>query len=893
MPITIELDSIREACPVAVDDSVVHKNVYRKLARSIAEIYSRIPRSESTYNESAFRTFRTHDVIGVFGKRGTGKTTVLLSVLEDIQMGNSASKLHSVWQNELQGAGHVFADSIVPLPVVDPTMMGSKEHMLLRVVNLIRSCVEKHVELESAQRPGCAEWGAALRRLVQGIVNLEVAGEARQEFFYDEFAASEKMNAIVHVEDLERNFTDFIRQSLQLLSKEAFVLGIDDMDTNPSAAWASLECIRKYFTSPRLIVLLGGDLDMFTEIIRAEQRKFFDFRPSEVLGNFDSRPQAHVETLVEQYLLKLIPMLHRMELHTFLWSVREELDQYDIYDQLIIKRFDKEHPFAELVQQYHWDWGLHLSVLKQAYNNVLLDTPLRTAREIFNCLVESYAQPCSDDERTPKRRRAEMVRGLARIFSNALYQFGYADAAQELQSLETPQGIVDLLDKLVLHRLLQINNDDLHPRQHPQWLNSSLMVVQGALAHSLRNAPGVAFHYLLKISVFKELAQRQNLLTVTGEGYRALRDSLRLGDGITLSDTGKYLAGLAPCLADTQGYACGLGTVLVDVPAMYTAFPGWGTLYPLLGIYQRHFPAGTTPAFSIWSFLGLLGDVLLAPNDMLMEEVVRALPYPQTIASQNSNKEQMLHRPQEFFPEGTLKPDTDSEKVSERSAGVKALLTLWRADVCQWLEEQGNHTVPAGLFPRIAQRYVSSLHALDQHREDMNAQDYAAFYSKNCALLFLHAVLVEESRLVTNTSPLRSLSLADPINIEGNFIHNCTMVRQIVSTRDACFITMMPLFALCCTYPLWPLLLGHHLTNNMLNSLGLVGHCQYASLRASTRDPRFIRAAEGVLQELHNTQSDIFACSPHASPEEDRTEERWFRKLNLQAASFPGAAKHR
>lgn len=403
------------------------------------------------------------------------------------------------------------------------------------------------------------------------------------------------------------------------------------------------------------------------------------------------------------------------------------------------------------------------------------------------------------------------------------------------------------MDKLALHGLLQINNDDLHPRQHPKWLATSLVVIQGALSHAVRTSPGVSLHFLLKISVFKELAQRRGLLPSNRDEYRALRDNLHLADGIPLSDTGKYLAGLVPCGIE-DSYAHGLGTLLLHVPQAYLQLPKWGSLYPLLGIYHRQLPAGAVPAFSIWSFIGLMGDVLLAPSDMLLEEVMRTLPYPQTIPSQG------IYREEAALP---LKPNPEEsdpapafDDYSKRSVGVKTLLAIWRDDVYGWMKEGTSNAMSAGLFPRVAQCYISYLQELDMRMRDKHVEpeDFAVAYAKNCALLFLQAVLVEESRLITNTSPLRSLSLAAPINIEEDFLYNCTVISSFFILPGEKFGTAMPLLALCCTFPFWQLLLGKNFVSEMLKALHIEEHSIKNILSKNTpMDFRDVVAAKSVL----------------------------------------------
>ncbi|MDQ9533230.1 hypothetical protein RF073_20100, partial [Serratia marcescens] len=51
-------------------------------------------------------------------------------------------------------------------------------------------------------------------------------------------------------------------------NKKAFVLAFDDVDTNFQHGRTILETMRKYLTSPQLVLLISGDLDLYGRLVR-------------------------------------------------------------------------------------------------------------------------------------------------------------------------------------------------------------------------------------------------------------------------------------------------------------------------------------------------------------------------------------------------------------------------------------------------------------------------------------------------------------------------------------------------------------------------------------------------------------------------------------------------
>ncbi|MCD8079453.1 MAG: hypothetical protein LUF04_03295 [Bacteroides sp.] len=52
-------------------------------------------------------------------------------------------------------------------------------------------------------------------------------------------------------------------------------MAFDDVDTDFAKGWPVMETIRKYLTSPQLITILSGDINLYTLLIRKKQWENF------------------------------------------------------------------------------------------------------------------------------------------------------------------------------------------------------------------------------------------------------------------------------------------------------------------------------------------------------------------------------------------------------------------------------------------------------------------------------------------------------------------------------------------------------------------------------------------------------------------------------------------
>lgn len=258
---------------------------------------------------------RSHNAITVCGTRGSGKSTFLRNVLSDLNAkeGDESQKLN-----------------LSVLPFIDPTLISSKENVLIIIISLIREKIEKSKKNISSE--SYSEWSTSLIKLSGGLCQLDGIGPKNS--FGDEwedksYILESGLAKATEGFHLERHFNGFIEQSLDCLKANAFLVTFDDIDTQFERGWPVLESVRKYLTSPHLITLISGDLELYSTLVRSAQIEAIgqaaldSDRPSRKHHNIDDsctfdndKLVQRINLLEEQYLMKVLKPENRIYMHS-------------------------------------------------------------------------------------------------------------------------------------------------------------------------------------------------------------------------------------------------------------------------------------------------------------------------------------------------------------------------------------------------------------------------------------------------------------------------------------------------------------------------------------------------------------------------------------------------
>lgn len=299
---------------------------------------------------------RQHNSILINGARGTGKTSFILSIIEEELKNNR------------------FENTILPLEIVDPTLLETKESVLLNIISLISDEVAHYIDVKNLHgREQAIYWQESLRKLARGLSTLDEIGvnHLKQSFWDNpELVLDEGLAKAKGGYKLEKDLHDFIERSLGILKKTVFMLVFDDIDTSVDEGRKILEIIRKYLTAPRLIIVLLGDIELYSSIVRQLQWEKLD--PNKTLKTYEAielyRPQ--VEHLESQYLTKIIKPENRINLKHL-----REIDNVHISTKTGDDRPIKEYLAETLLQLLSLDTNKDLAVL---FANTILASTLRS-----------------------------------------------------------------------------------------------------------------------------------------------------------------------------------------------------------------------------------------------------------------------------------------------------------------------------------------------------------------------------------------------------------------------------------------------------------------------------------------------------------------------------------
>lgn len=152
---------------------------------------------------------RVHNTISIFGDRGTGKTSFIRSLFDEIE-------------KRCKGK-----DEVMILGLIDPTLMEEKAHIFLLIISLINDRVKKVIEEGTCEPGGEAykqrmDWNACVKKLAKGLPSLDKVGNDYNNTSWqdDEFIMRKGLDDIMAAYQLEENFHKMVDMALKILGKK-------------------------------------------------------------------------------------------------------------------------------------------------------------------------------------------------------------------------------------------------------------------------------------------------------------------------------------------------------------------------------------------------------------------------------------------------------------------------------------------------------------------------------------------------------------------------------------------------------------------------------------------------------------------------------------------------
>ena len=351
---------------------------------------------------------RKHDAVMISARRGEGKTTLLVSLMRSIENGTYKKRRK-----------HEEAATLYSLGLIDPTLIESKQNVIIAVVSRISDAVLHHRENCQHHRSHDEEFETtkkAMRRLADGLKLLDGVGDDKLhggvEWDDADYIMDEGLHKASAAYALERNLREYVSQAAQYLKVDAFVLAIDDADTLFERGWPVLEALRKYLTIPKLRIVISGDIELFTELVRRKQweqvGKDFLNAEARLAKARDEKSRIRelgymVGELQDQYLVKLLPPERRIVLK----SLTAKSRQADI-----VLKFSPSGKGTAKV-------AIDIDEFAKRFANLLMGLRSREAVDLIkNRLLE-----------LPTRSAVQLLSGVTPLVGENKYSIEHAEAA--------------------------------------------------------------------------------------------------------------------------------------------------------------------------------------------------------------------------------------------------------------------------------------------------------------------------------------------------------------------------------------------------------------------------------------------------------------------------------
>ncbi|WP_334003994.1 antiviral RADAR system adenosine triphosphatase RdrA [Burkholderia cepacia] len=261
------------------NDSLLAKPVYDRLVQFISDAVESVSGSDARNN---FHRNRRHNAALIDGMRGTGKSSVLVNLHTALEKRNA----------ELAGHVHIFKP-------VDPTLLENGDDLFLNVI--VAAVLSDKRVIEAQQRK--PQQRQKLQQTLQLLGHkLESMQSQRTEQGLD------KVRSFIGNHQLVEEVHRFFEAVLEVLDKKLLILTIDDVDTSLHRAFENLEVVRRYLTTPFVLPVLSGDLDLYHDVT------WRDFHHRLTRDTTYQRADAYERAvqLATDYERKVLPLQYRV-----------------------------------------------------------------------------------------------------------------------------------------------------------------------------------------------------------------------------------------------------------------------------------------------------------------------------------------------------------------------------------------------------------------------------------------------------------------------------------------------------------------------------------------------------------------------------------------------------
>lgn len=283
-----------------VEHSPLFAEQYEQLIRKMAEYISSASKNGDTIE---YNSLNENNIFLINGERGSGKTSMLVSM-----------------HRHMQQKDNVFEKKFLCLHVIDPSSFTNNANILqIIIAELFKAFKEGTKDKTIGYEAKNAITGIFVE-IKHALCILESSTLASKMDDSDIESLTDMSNAM----DLEELIKRLVTKMLGVLEKDKLLVCIDDLDVNTTHAYDMLEQIRKYLILPKVVILIAAKTKQLLEVVL--QHFLIEYRPLISSGTMTIQD---VQEMSNKYLLKLLPLDHRVDLDSAIEKFKYSIEIID------------------------------------------------------------------------------------------------------------------------------------------------------------------------------------------------------------------------------------------------------------------------------------------------------------------------------------------------------------------------------------------------------------------------------------------------------------------------------------------------------------------------------------------------------------------------------------
>ena len=368
----------------------------------------------------------SNNIIAFVGDRGTGKTSCMQTVYQQLKKVNPKGKKD--FDKEFDFSDHIFST----FPTIDPSYFEEKHNILeIIIANMFQKFKDDTRDLNASERMdgNDTRYLEKKRELVKCFQKTKDAlDQINQKDTPKTNDSIEELSGLAAGINMKQCMMNLINKYLEYFKEDVLVLAIDDMDLQVKHAFKMTEQIRKYLIIPKVIIFVGVKLNQLTDIIKQVYYDEYKILLGREQGLLD------VNDMAGRYLTKLIPDIHRI----YLPELGVNMDSRVIIEYPDKKKKDKEFDRIDKAV-------LHLFFQKSRFmfynpptgRNLMVPNNIRELTNLLSLLCDmdeilSYEGLNNDEETEAKQKNQEIKHRnrerFQKYFKDWCYE--YLDASQ-------------------------------------------------------------------------------------------------------------------------------------------------------------------------------------------------------------------------------------------------------------------------------------------------------------------------------------------------------------------------------------------------------------------------------------------------------------------------------